>query len=337
MNLFRRLRRPAIDTEGVLAVVYSYYLDPQPQRALAAFEALVERGLADDPAQYAEMASAAWVFGRIAGRNPEIQGPVRRALERRRATDSLWGRMVLETAQRGEEASRDLLTRPLTASSDIAFLGAEAVVTGSLEPFIRMIDALEAPDVTRFELEQWLRGETPATADQWIDEGIEILAADYHIVARADPPAVLTVSDCDLMVMIRKPVSIDVTRQGQPTFNATFEGEPLPDRRPLPIELNARHAEPLRIKVSAALDLLRALNEHEGLVDRMRSEVSRRDDPRVRIGLLELLAGYELPKFRTAEGIRLLERVLEVDPYRDDLERLIERLRRNPFPGPLAG
>lgn len=337
MNFLRRLRGPAIDTEGVLAVVYYYYLDPQPQRAVAALEALVERGVPDDPLRYAELASAAWVFGRIAGRNPEIQAAVRRALERRRATDTLWGRMVLETAQRGEEASRDLLSRPLTSAEDIAFLGAEAVITGSLEPFVRMIDALEAPDLTRLRLEQWLRGETEPAADVWVEEGIEVLATDYHIVVRPEPPAVLTVSDCDLMVMIRKPISIDVSRQGQPKFNATFEGEPLPDRRPLPIELNATHAEPLRIKVSAAIDLQRALNEHEGLLDRVRSEVARRDDPRVRIGLLELLAGYELPKFRVADGIQLLERILEIDPYRDDLERLIERLRRNPFPGAIGG
>jgi hypothetical protein len=57
----------------------------------------------------------------------------------------------------------------------------------------------------------------------------------------------------------------------------------------------------------------------------------------VRIDLLELLAGYELPKFRTAAGIELLEQVLEIDPYRGDLKTLVERLRRDPFMGLLDG
>jgi len=322
MDLLRRLRRPAVDEEAMDAVVYHYYLDPQPQRALAVFERLVENGIATPPLAD-ELVSTAWLFGRIAGMNPEIQEPVRRALDRRRAIATPFGRIVLETAEAGPGAAQRLLTRPLTSGNDIALLGAEAVVSGSLEPFVRMIDALGAPDLVRLRLEEWLRGEAGEPAGPSLQEGIEVLASDYHIVVQADPPAVLTVSDCDLMVMIQKPISVTVHRQG---------GSVLPsDRRPLPVEPSAAATEPLRVKMSASLELLRGLNEHEGLLDRVRSEVPRRDDPRVQIELLETLAGYELPKFRFAEGIELLERVLEIDPHRDDLRTLIERLRRDPL------
>lgn len=323
MNLLRRLRGPAIDTEGVVAVIYHYYLDPQPQRALAAFERVVEVGAAD-PAQAEMMTTAAWVFGRIAGRNPEIQGAVRRALERREATTTPFGRMVLETMEAGEGAAQKLLTRPLTSGTDIAFLEAEVVATGSFEPFVRMIDALEAPDIVRRVLEQWLQSEGGYLISPSVEAGIEVLATDYHIVVRADPPTVLTVSDCDLMVMIQKPLSIRVTKQGVPP-------PPLRHDRLLPAEPSAGDSEPLGIKLSAYTALANGLNEHEGLLDRVRSELARREEARVRIDLLELLAGYELPKFRTAQGIELLEQILEIDPYRRDLETLLERLRRDPF------
>lgn len=308
-------------------VVYHYHLDPQPHRALAVFERLVENGIATPPLAD-ELVSTAWLFGRIAGMNPEIQDHVRRALDRRRATASPFGRIVLDTAEAGEGAALGLLTRPLTSGNDIALLGAEAVVTGSLEPFVRMIDALGAPDLVRLRLEEWLRGEAGDTAGLSLEEGIEVLANDYHIVVQADPPAVLTVSDCDLMVMIEKPISITRYRRGGRI--------PQSERRPLPVGPSAWATEPLRVKMSASLELLRGLNEHEGLLDRVRSEVSRRDDPRVRIELLETLAGYELPKFRFAQGIELLERVLEIDHHRDDLRTLIERLRRDPFMGLLG-
>lgn len=328
MNLLRRLRGPAIDQEQVLAVLYHYYLDPQPARALAAFERCVEKGVAD-PGSADELASTAWVFGRIAGINPELREPVRRALERRGVTASPYGRMVLETAEAGEGAAQQLLTRPLSLASDIAFLGAEVVVTGSLDPFVRMIDALEAPDQVRLLLEQWLQGEPEGVAVPSIEEGTEILATDYHIVVRADPPGVLTVSDCDLLVTIQKPLSITVYKQGGRT------PQPGRDRRTLPVQFSAETTEPLRLKLSAYGALAEGLNEHEGLLERVRSELERRPDARVRIDLLELLAGYELPKFRTAQGIELVEQVLEIDPYRDDLVTLVERLRRDPFVGML--
>ena len=323
MNLFRRLRRPAIDDEAVVAVIYHYYLDPQPQRALAVFERVVELGAAE-PAQAEIMTTPAWVFGRIAGRNPEIQGAVRRALERRGATNSPFGRMVLETAQAGEEAAQRLLTRPFTSGDDIAFLEAEVVATGSLDPFVRMIDAFDAPDVVRGLLEQWLEDERGQLISPSVEAGIEVLATDYHIVVQAHPPSVLTVSDCDLMVMVQKPLSITVYRKGSPVSELRHD-------RPLPVQPSAGDNEPLRIKLSAYASLAEGLNQHEGLRDRVRSELARREDPRVRIDLLELLAGYELPKFRTPQGIELLEQVLEIDPYRHDLETLLERLRRDPF------
>jgi hypothetical protein len=323
MNLLRRLRGPAIDEEGVLAVVYSYYLDPQPARALAAFERLVESGAAE-PARAEMMMSAAWVFGRIAEQNPGIQGAVRRALERRRVTTSTFGRMVLDVMEAGEGATQKLLTRPLTSAMEIALLEAEVVATGSLDPYVWMIDALQAPDIVRRVLEAWLQSEGGYLISPSVEAGIEVLATDYHIVARADPPSVLTVSDCDLMVMIQKPLSIRVTKQGLPT-------PPLRHDRPLPAEPSADHSEPLRIKLSAYVALANGLNEHDGLLDLIRSEFARREDVRVRIDLLELLAGYALPKFRIAQGIELLEQVLELDPYRPDLATLLERLRRDPF------
>jgi len=330
MNLLRRLHEPAIDEDGVLGVLYYYYLDPQPTRALAAFERCVKKGIAD-PDAADELASTAWVFGRIAGMNPEIQDAVRRALDRRGVTASPYGRMVLETAEAGEGAAQRLLTRPLTSANDIALLGAEAVVTGSLDPFVRMIDALDAPDLTRLRIEAWLHGEPGDLVGPAVEEGIEVLATDYHIIVRADPPAVLTVSDCDLMVMIEKPLSITVYQQGD---HIPQSGS---DHRPLPVQPSAGDTEPLRIKLSAYAALADGLNEHEGLLERVRSELPRRVGARVRIDLLELLAGYELPKFRTAAGIELLEQVLEIDPYRDDLETLIERLRRDPFMGLMDG
>jgi hypothetical protein len=323
MNLFRRLRGPVIDEAGVLAVTYAYYLDPQPQRALAAFERLVEVGAAE-PARAEVMATAAWVFGRIAGQNPGIQGAVRRALERRRATTSPFGMMVLETMEAGDEAAQQLLTRPLTSATDIAFLEAEVVATGSIEPFVRMIDALEAPDIVRRVLERWLGKERGDAINPSVEAGIEVLAADYQIIARADPPSVLTVSDCDLLVMVQKPVSITVTKQGMPP-------PPLTHDRSLPAEPSADDTEALRIKLSAYGALADGLNGHEGLLDLVRSEFGRREEARVRIDLLELLAGYELPKFRIAQGIELLEQILEIDPHRRDLETLLERLRRDPF------
>jgi hypothetical protein len=146
MNLLRRLRGPAIDEDGVMAVLYHYYLDPQPELALAAFERCVKSGIAD-AGSADELASTAWVFGRIAGRNPDIQDAVQRILDRRGASTTPYGRMVLDTAEAGEGAAQHLLTRPLTSPTDIAFLGAEAVVTGSLDPFVRMIDGLGAPDL----------------------------------------------------------------------------------------------------------------------------------------------------------------------------------------------
>jgi len=323
MNLLRRLRGPAIDDEGVLAVIYYYHLDPQPQRALAAFERVVERGAAE-PAMAEVMATPAWVFGRIAGQNPEIQGGVRRALERRRATTSPFGKMVLETMEAGDEAAQQLLTRSLTAATDIAFLEAEAVATGSLEPFVRMIDALQAPDIVRGVLEEWLHNESGYLISPSVEAGVEVLAADYHIVARTDPPSVLTVSDCDLMVMVQKPLSITVTKQGAPPPSLRHD-------RPLPAEPSPDDSEPLGIKLSAYVALANGLNDHEGLVDRVKTEFTRREDARVRIDLLELLAGYELPKFRIAQGIELVEQVLEIDPYRRDLETLLGRLRRDPL------
>jgi hypothetical protein len=326
MNLLRRLRGPAIDEDGVMAVLYYYYRDPQPRLALAAFERCVKSGMAD-PGSADELASTAWVFGRIAGMNPEIQDPVRRALDRRGVTATPYGRMVLETAEAGEEAAQRLLTRPLTSANDIAFLGAEAVVTGSLDPFVRMIDALDAPDLVRLRLEQWLRGEPGGVVVPSVEEGVEILATDYHIVVRADPPGVLTVSDCDLMVTVQKPLSITVYKQGA---GVPRSGS---DRRTFPIQFSAELTQPLRIKLSAYAALAEGLNEHEGLLERVRSELPRRDDARVRIDLLELLAGYELPKFQTAQGIELMEQVLEIDPYRGDLETLVKRLRRDPFLG----
>jgi hypothetical protein len=326
MNLLRSLRRPTIDNDGVMAVVYGYYLDPQPQRALAAFERLVEGGIADQGIN--EIASTAWVFGRIAGRTPEIQGPVRRALDRRRASASPFGRIVLETAQAGEGAGQHLLTRPLTSANDIALLGAEAVVTGSFDAFSRMIDAVGTSDVIRLHLEQWLHGEKREPGVPSVEEGIEVLATDYHIIVQADPPSVLTLSDCDLMVMVRKPITVTVRSAAA----ATGVGPPRPTRRLLPgVELGASDEERIRIKVSASLALSEALNEREGLADHVRLELSRRHDPRVRIDLLEVLAGYELPKFRFAEGIELLEKVLQIDPHRCDLETLLERLRRDPI------
>ena len=330
MNLLRRLRGPAIDEDEVLAVLYYYYLDPQPNRALAAFERCVKKGMAD-PGSADELASTAWVFGRIAGMNPEIQDAVRRALDRRGVTTSPYGRMVLETAEAGEGAAQRLLTRPLTSADDIAFLGAEAVVTGSLDPFVRMIDALGAPDLVRRRLEQWLHGEPEGVVVRSVEEGIQILATDYHIVVRADPPAVLTVSDCDLMVMIQKPLSItEYTQEGRIPQSGS-------DRRTFPVQFSGEVTQPLRIKLSAYDALAEGLNEHEGLLERVRSELPRRVDARVRIDLLELLAGYALPKFQTAQGIELMEQVLEIDPYRGDLEDLIERLRRDPFMGLLSG
>ena len=330
MNLLRRLRGPAIDEDGVMAVLYYYYLDPQPTLALAAFEHCVKKGMAD-PGAADELASTAWVFGRIAGLNPEIQDGVRRALDRRGVTASPYGKMVLETAEAGEGAAERLLTQPLTSANDIAFLGAEVVVTGSLDPFVRMIDAFDAPDLVRLRLEQWLHGEPEGVAVRSVEEGMEILASDYHIVVRADPPGVLTVSDCDLMVSIQKPLSITVYKQGG---GIPQSGS---DRRAFPVQSSAEVTQPLRIKLSAYAALAEGLNEHEGLLERVRSELPRRVDARVRIDLLELLAGYELPKFRTTQGIELMEQILEIDPYRGDLETLIERLRRDPFMGMLDG
>jgi hypothetical protein len=331
MNLWRKLFRPAVSEEDVLGVIYFYHLDPQPQRALAVFERMVDTEIMD-PANYDQMASAAWVFGRIAGMNPEIQEPVRRALERRGAAASPFGTMVLETASAGEEAAKRLLTRPLTLASDIAFLGAEVVATGSLEPFIRMIDAYGLPDVVRMRLEDWLRGESrdPAPPSS-IEEGIEVLASDYNIIARADPPSVLTVSDCDLMIQIRKPLSITVQRLGQSPVALDASGQPQPDRREFPVRLSGDDVEPLRIKLSAWTEVSEALNQHAGLVDRVRAEVGRRNDPRVKVSILEQLAAYELPKLRFKEGIALLDQVLEIDPYRPDLERLVEQLRKDPL------
>jgi len=330
MDLLRHLRGPAIDDDGVMAVLYYYYLDPQPKLALAAFERLVKTGIMD-PGAADELGSTAWVFGRIAGRNPEIQDAIRRALDRRGVTDSPYGRLVLETAQAGEGAAQRLLTRPLTSGQDIAFLGAEAVVTGSLDPFVRMIDVLEAPDLTRLRIEGWLHGEPGDLGGASVEEGMEVLATDYHIIVRADPPAVLTASDCDLMVTVEKPLSITVYEAG---VHPPQSGS---DHRPLPVQPSAGDTEPLRIKLSAYAALADGLNEHDGLLERVRSELPRRTDARVRIDLLELLAGYELPKFRTAAGIELMEQVLEIDPYRGDLEALIEQLRRDPFMGLLAG
>ena len=326
MNLLRRLREPAIDDDGVTAVLYYYYLDPQPKLALAAFERCVKRGIAD-PGAPDELASTAWVFGRIAGMNPSIQDAIRRVLDRRGATTTPYGRMVLETAEAGEGAAERLLSRPLTSAADIAFLGAEAVVSGSLDPFVRMIDGLGAPDLVRLRLEQWLQGEPGGLLVRSVEEAMEILETDYHIVVRAHPPGVLTVSDCDLMVMVEKPLSITVYKQG--------EASPKPgsDRRAFPLQFRAEVAQPMSLKLSAYSALADGLNEHEGLLDRVRSELPRRVDARVRIDLLELLAGHELPKFRTAAGIEMLERVLEIDPYRGDLKTLVERLRRDPFMG----
>ncbi|MFL5722681.1 MAG: hypothetical protein ACJ78H_04760 [Chloroflexota bacterium] len=330
MNLLRRLRGPAIDEDGVTAVLYYYYLDPQPKLALAAFERCVKSGMAD-PGSPDELASTAWVFGRIAGMNPDMQDAVQRILDRRGVSTSPYGRMVLETAAAGEGAAQRLLTRPLTSAIDIAFLGAEAVVTGSLDPFVRMIDGLGAPDLVRLRLEQWLHGEPGGLVVRSVDEAMEILATDYHIVVGADPPGVLTVSDCDLMVMVEKPLSITVHKQGERS------PKPGSDRRPFPVQFREEVAQPMRLKLSAYSALADGLNEHEGLLDRVRSELPRRMDLRVRIDLLELLAGHELPKFRTAAGIGLLEQILEIDPYRSDLKRLVERLRRDPFMGLLDG
>jgi hypothetical protein len=330
MNLLRRLRGPAIDEDGVMAVLYHYYLDPQPELALAAFERCVKSGIAD-AGSADELASTAWVFGRIAGRSPDIQDALQRILDRRGASTTPYGRMVLDTAEAGERAAQHLLTRPLTSPTDIAFLGAEAVVTGSLDPFVRMIDGLGAPDLVRLRLEQWLQGEPGGPVVRSVTETMEILATDYHIVIRTEPPGVLTVSDCDLMVMVEKPLSITVYKQGERGPRAGSE------RRPFPIQFSAEVVQPMSLKLSAYSALADGLNEHEGLLDRVRSELPRRVDARVRISLLELLAGYELPKFRTAAGIELLEQVLEIDPYRGDLKTLVERLRRDPFMGLLDG
>jgi hypothetical protein len=329
MSFLRRLRGPAISDDEIMAVLSFYHLDPQPRRALAAFERLVESGVAD-PARADQMASSAWVFGRIAGRSPELQGPIRRALDRRQATETPFGKLVLQTAEAGEAAGQRLLTQPLDSAHCIAFLGAEAAVTGSLDPFVRMIDAFDAPDLFRLKLERWLWDESRFRTGAPVASGIEILATDYHIIVRADPPAVLTVSDCDLMVMIRKPISLTVFEHGT-QMTATVDRRPVAPRRPLPVSLNPADSEPLRIKSSAAIGLAEGLNEHEGLPDHVRSELLRRDDPRVRIDLLELLAARALTSFRFAEGIELLDRVLEIDPHRCDLVTLVARLRRDPL------
>jgi len=63
---------------------------------------------------------------------------------------------------------------------------------------VRVIDILGSPALIRRRLEQWLRGESGEPGDLSVEDGIEVLVTDYNIVAQADPPAVLTVSDCDL-------------------------------------------------------------------------------------------------------------------------------------------
>jgi hypothetical protein len=317
MNLLRRFRAPRVTDEDVAAVVRFYYLHPDPPRAAAVFAAMLDVGYASHD-QAIQFPSIAWLFGRIAAREPLVREHVTRGLRRNRSESTPFGRMVLETMEVGEAAAEQLIAQPFGDASDVARLEAEFIVTGSLAPMLRIVDAFRLKEASRGMLEARLRRlatSSPADAASWRD----VLEQDYHIVAQLEPPVVRTVSDCDLLLTIEKP------------FSVTEVGQPALARRDLSLDFDADDVEVISIKATAYSTLAEAMNQEQRIEDAIRAEAARCVDIRTRITLLELTAGFALPKFQIEDGLASLEAILALDPYRPDLVMLRHRFRTDPL------
>jgi hypothetical protein len=183
---------------------------------------------------------------------------------------------------------------------------------------VRIVEAFRLREASRPVLESRLRrlaASSPADAARWRD----VLEEDYHIVSQLDPPLVRTVSDCDLLLTIEKP------------FSVTEVGQPAPVRADLSLDFDADDVDVISIKATAYSTLAEAMNEEERIEAAIRGEAATCTDARLRITLLELAAGFALPKFQVEDGLSSLEAILALDPYRPDLVKLRHRFRTDPL------
>ena len=178
------------------------------------------------------------------------------------------------------------LSQPAITGSDLDVRWGEFFISGNPQDVGRIADAVNAPEVVRTRVEQWLNDPSSATnATEVAKRALRLIGLRIDVEARK----VLNLDDTDLLLMDKE------NRMGKERFDAL--------KAALPFELTANEYMRIAVKGSALWSLSSNAEQHPP-VKKFLETIQNDPRPRVRLACLRALAVAEFAEenYRAAEA-----------------------------------